>query len=53
MLQIAAQAGRTDLVERFIKRAKEDPKLSIIQKLAYKKSIHDYEVQLAEIFKDK
>jgi hypothetical protein len=53
MLQIAAQAGRTDLVERFVKRAKEDPKLSIVQKTAYRESIHDYEMQLAEIFKNK
>ncbi|MEN8128867.1 MAG: hypothetical protein ABFS45_01455 [Pseudomonadota bacterium] len=49
MLKIAAEAGRVDLVEYFVTRAKEDPKLPAIQRTAYMDIIIDYESQLKRI----
>ena len=46
MVRIAVQAGRIDLVQVYVKRAKEDSKLSRIKKAAYRHIIDNYQSQL-------
>lgn len=51
MIRIAAEASRVDLVEHFVKQAKEDPKLPVIQRAAFMDIIIGYEAQLNNILK--